>query len=374
MQNKRKEKRQSGKAYTTKKGKLIQDRSPKPVACKCHHKCMESFDEDSRMAVNQEFWNLGDYEKQHIYLRTCVTIEKCKRGLKQGSRRENTFGYKLREIKVCKKFFMATLNITEGYICTFAKKVQSGEFRDKRGVHGNHHKLNPEIAAKIKSHIESFPAVESHYTRAKSNRLYLPAHLSISKMHFEFEKAFPDLKVTESCYRRIFCNEYNYSFHKPKKDTCITCAQYLNAIDKAPLQDSYDEHIRIKERAREEIKSDKSLAEKNSNLKVYTFDLEAVLKTPCSNVSALYYSRKFASYNNTFYDLATADGYCYLWDETDGERGADEIGSAILQQVNSLDASLINDIIFYCDCCGGQNRNKFIGSLLVHLNKTMTFD
>lgn len=75
------------------------------------------------MAVNQEFWNLGDYEKQHIYLRTCVTIEKCKRGLKQGSRRENTFGYKLREIKVCKKFFMATLNIAEGYICTFAKKV-----------------------------------------------------------------------------------------------------------------------------------------------------------------------------------------------------------------------------------------------------------
>lgn len=75
---------------------------------------------------------------------------------------------------------MSTLNIT---------KVQIGEFKNKRG---NHHKLDPEIVTTIKSHIESYPAVESHYTRAQSSRLYLYADLRIFKMHDQFQVAFPN--------------------------------------------------------------------------------------------------------------------------------------------------------------------------------------
>ncbi|KAH3783715.1 hypothetical protein DPMN_161658 [Dreissena polymorpha] len=29
-------------------------------------------------------------------------------------------------------------------------------------------------------------------------------------------------------YRKTFCEEFNYSFHIPKKDQCQTCAVYRN--------------------------------------------------------------------------------------------------------------------------------------------------
>jgi hypothetical protein len=47
-----------------------------------------------------------------------------------------------------------------------------------------------------------------------------------------------------------------------------------------------------KERAREEKEHDKERAKVNQSVYAATFDLEAVLYTPCSNVSQIFYKRK----------------------------------------------------------------------------------
>ena len=98
---------------------------------------------------------------------------------------------------------------------------------------------------------------------------------------------------------------------------------------------------------------------------VATFDLQAVLSTPCSLVSQIYYMRKLNSYNFTFYNLVNKSGTCYLWSEVDAKRGSCEIASCIRLQMLSLPEN-IKKVILYSDSCTGQNRNQFIASSCLH--------
>lgn len=52
--------------------------------------------------------------------------------------------------------------------------------------------------------------------------------------------------VKEHVYRHVFCTEYNMSFHKPKKDQCLTCHKY-NQMEESgnidnELKENYIEH------------------------------------------------------------------------------------------------------------------------------------
>lgn len=66
-------------------------------------------------------------------------------------------------------------------------------------------------------------------------------------------------------------------------------------------------------------------------------------------------------YNLTFYDLQTKHGHCYQWTETEAHRGANDIATAVIKYLESIDrGGQYNNISFYSDTCGGQNRNKVI--------------
>jgi hypothetical protein len=60
------------------------------------------------------------------------------------------------------------------------------------------------------------------------------------------------------------------------------------------LKEEYEKHHERKVKAREEMKRDKELAKSSNDIFVATFDLQAVLATPCSLVSQLYYMRKLS--------------------------------------------------------------------------------
>ena len=72
-------------------------------------------------------------------------------------------------------------------------------------------------------------------------------------------------------------------------------------------------------------------AKRDSELEAITFDLEAVLYTPCSKVRTLFYKRKLCTYNLTTFDLANKEGQCYMWDKTLAKRGSNEIGSGLIK-------------------------------------------
>lgn len=178
-----------------------------------------------QMKIDFEYWNLGDFSKQLLYLRNSIDVNPCHKKYNPESRRSRTCVYKLRGNKVCKKYFMATLCLSDGSLTVACRKIEGNKFSDLRGPHGNHKKIDEAELSLVRSHIESFPAVESHYTRKSSQRKYLAANLNITIMWEEFKKKHPTSKILAHTYRRIFCNEYNYSFHRPKKDSCLTCVK-----------------------------------------------------------------------------------------------------------------------------------------------------
>ena len=65
----------------------------------------------------------------------------------------------------------------------------------------------------------------------------------------------------------------------------------------------------MKMRTREEKKKDKEHAKISKDTFKATFDLQAVLQTPCSIVSQIYYMRKLNCYNLSIYNLGSE---CYL--------------------------------------------------------------
>ncbi|XP_076087808.1 uncharacterized protein LOC143058197 [Mytilus galloprovincialis] len=327
--------------------------------------------------IIQNYWNLKSYERQRDYISSRV-LERNSIGSPSKKRKQVartfTFIVEGQSVRVCKMFFTATLGISRKTIETALKKKQnnSSPISDKRGKHCAHNRTPTEDLNIIRAHIEAFPVVESHYTRKDTNRKYLDSDLTIRKMYDLYKAECHDQQkrcVKEHVYRNIFCSEYNMSFHKPKKDQCLICHNYNTMIETGNTDEAvkriYTEHQQRKVRGREEKQIDKEIAKKDKSYQAVTFDLEAVLPTPCSLGSQVYYKRKLSCYNLSFYSLGDNKGTCNLWNETEGERGSCEVTSCLHKYITSL-PPYVHHISFYSDNCMGQNRSKFVAAALLY--------
>jgi len=115
--------------------------------------------------------------------------------------------------------------------------------------------------------------------------------------------------------------------------------------------------------AKERKNADKRRAENDLEFYIAVFDLEKILQIPQSEVSSFYYKRKLATYNFTIYDIGKKEGYCFMWDESGGKRGSNEISTCILKFMKIKKENGIKELSFYFDNCAGQNRNRFIYSM-----------
>ena len=131
-------------------------------------------------------------------------------------------------------------------------------------------------------------------------------------------------------YRRVF-EEYNLSFNKPKKDQCLRCEVFRHKDKCGSLtnedKEEHAAHLNRKKTARLQKEDDTAKGKTNKAFHVATFDLEAVLYTPCSLVSTLYYKRKLATYNLSVYSHNNGQGTCYMLDESQAKRGSCEIAT-----------------------------------------------
>ncbi|CAG9812894.1 unnamed protein product [Phaedon cochleariae] len=161
-------------------------------------------------------------------------------------------------------------------------------------------------------------------------------------------------------FQRVFTNEFNISFFVPKKDLCETCVAYENATneEKQHLKDKYDLHLTEKKLSREEKKLDKENIKSNGIVAVY--DLQAVMPIPKGDVSVFFCKSKLNVLNFTIYDLQTNNCECYVWDESNGHRGVNELGSCVQKYLQKKATITDCEVIFYSDNCLGQQKNKFI--------------
>lgn len=73
--------------------------------------------------------------------------------------------------------------------------------------------------------------------------------------------------VSEITYKRIFCNNYNLSFYKPKKDQCQLCTRYNTEKDtlKKILEPEYNRHIQRKNECNEAMATDKERCQREKD-------------------------------------------------------------------------------------------------------------
>lgn len=136
----------------------------------------------------------------------------------------------------------------------------------------------------------------------------------------------------------------------------------------------FEDHIRDKDRAQAEKQIDKENSSKDETSIMATFDMQSILQLPTSQVGPLYYKRKLTLHNFTIYECKKPNkGFCYLWPETAGKRGANEIGSCVLRYLKSLDKT-VRHVTFFSDCCSGQNRNQYVCALLLYAIRSLPLD
>jgi len=124
-------------------------------------------------------------------------------------------------------------------------------------------------------------------------------------------------------------------------------------------KNKYQQHQERKVQGRQEKQNDKDKSKNDKTFVAITFDLEAVLSTPCSLVSQAYYKRKLSCYNLSMYSLGDNIGKYYLWSETDGERGSCEVATCLHKYINSL-PQYVKHVSLFSDNCMGQNRTSFL--------------
>jgi hypothetical protein len=293
--NERKQLRNSGQSYITGKGKLVSKREMKQSNCaekKCRLKCHINIPEEKRGAIFEHYWNdLSSYQRQQDFLGSHMEVVNPKQKTVEGpSRRSKTAVYHFTvdsvRIKVCKHFFTQTLGETPDRIRYHMEKKHGSlgsALEDGRGRHQQQIKIDGAAIQNVHMHIQSYPAVESHYCRSGTNRKYLPEGLTTAEMYREYcndycvKKLISPVKLCT--YRKIFCNDYNYGFHVRKKDQCTTCNKYKNTPipQRLDLEPAYNRHQERKEQSRVMKNSDKELSKDNASVCAVTFDLQKVL-------------------------------------------------------------------------------------------------
>jgi len=361
------------------KGKKVQ---VNPCANKnCQNKCKNKFSEEDRQKLFTEFWSSGDPIRQKDYILGCVRTIDIKRKRVEGISRRNiskeySLTFKDERKIVCLQFILSTLDITKKFLYYTVDNASPAKILsklDKRGKHVPINKKSEDTLKSIDEFIQKLPAVKSHYCRASSNRKYLPTEIENVGRLYKIDTSYCTSNkleiISKTMFRKIFYTKYNIGFHKPKKDKCRFCSKYENIMSARELTEEEQKLKSIHEEEKTAVKEmflfDQNLSKANGNFLCASFDLQKVLNTPQGQNMNLYYSRKYSMFNLTVYESGPQNAIAYLWGETNGGRGCNEIVTCIYKYLLGLDEKrLYKSVALYCDSCCGQNKNRAMIAML----------
>ena len=330
----------------------------------------------------KELWSIGDFNLRRMYIAGLIqSVPKTTSNLRPNvspSKRKNrlhTLKYKVivegSDVSVCKGCFMKIFNVSAKFIevAVETKRNSSAGIMscDARGKASK--PLPDKKLEEVRNHLNSFPRYKSHYARNKTEKEFLPNTLTFKLMYEEYCS-----KVTNPVSRWTYEREiHNMGLKiKPLKiDTCKTCDAVQNSImhcrrqeDRAELLKQQELHHRKAEIAINEKKHDKDLAEGDKSRRTIAFDLQQCLPTPYLNTSVVFYKRQLWVYNLTIHSCGEGTSVHNMWHEGEGERGANQVGSALYQYLMDLPDN-VEQVTLWSDTCGGQNKNSVINCALI---------
>jgi hypothetical protein len=265
-------------------------------------------------------------------------------------------------VRVCQRFFNIAVGLKRDRVLYIAKILHEGKIiKENRSGDRRSKKMGAAKDA-VRKFIGKLKAQESHYTRAKSARIYLSSGLSIKKLNSMYNaEAEPDVKVNYTMFRRVFVSDFNIGFSSPASDVCTYCLRTRNQIliekDEKKRQMLITERRIHKLRSKQFYQLGKETPDKTITL---CFDLQQVQPLPKTPIQESFYSRQLSFYSLCIVEMNTKNPKFYVWTEELAGRGALEVGSALLTHLKNLDLVGISHIRLFCDGCGGQNRNVHI--------------
>lgn len=150
---------QAGEEYTNVKGNTQPQRKikiTKDCHGQCKFSCAKKFSKDEQESIFNEFWKLADIKKAHFYsITTERNPKKRKRTNNKNSRKNFSFRYFFNkdEVKsrVCEKFYLGTLDISQKRVANYHKKAAQNVFIDRRRVH-THMSISEERKAYMRAY------------------------------------------------------------------------------------------------------------------------------------------------------------------------------------------------------------------------------
>ena len=397
-----------GKAYVGAHTKRQMEARKIGAPCKCKNKCFEKVGEAGVKAVFENFWKIGNYNKQNTYLTSRLHAITPKRRYTnnvndQLMRYDYTVKYGDEQFSVCRKAFPAMHGISVRRVEIHQKRMRSSvtgtPIEDKRGKAPSANKITGAKLDAVHEHIKSLPTKSSHYTRSKApHRKYLEGGpTSIKELYYMYEfwcqKVHPDVEIVKlRYYEKIFTECYNISFRMPKKDTCGTCdkmsldikAKKSQDIDTKSLEEDLQQHKKLAKQvsgllsSMALLKRPESL-EPNDVVRVVCMDLQQTQPCPRLSTGMAYYLRKLWVYNFCVYDVTKGKATMFVWDEVTGGRGSDEVATCLMKwiELRQNEGQKFDVLRVFCDNCGGQNKNIFVilaALRLIHAKKLLRIE
>lgn len=373
-----KTKRNLGEEYVSVgSGAVIKKRT---IGRPCNDGCFTKLGENVVQQIFDDYWKLGDWSAQNAYLLSVVRAVpiKRKRTKKDVSSRPCNYEYIVKhsgkQYSVCKRGFNAIHGLQEGRLrYLFKEKVTDTgmSIPDKRGKKTPPNRTPALALQRVHEHIKMLPVTQSHYTRAKSTkRVYLPSTTSIPRLYAKYlefyrhKYAGDELKpVSDHLYRDVFTKHYNIGIAPPSKDTCTTCDMTNAEIqrtqaegkDVSMLQRKLDAHKSKAGEAQELIRTLQN--DPDPQRKVVCIDLQQTLPCPRLTTGIAYYKMKLWVYNFCIHDVKTGQSTMFVWEETVGGRGSEEVGSCWLKWLELMSGETFNTVTIIADNCAGQNKN-----------------
>lgn len=133
-----------------------------------------------------------------------------------------------------------------------------------------------------------------------------------------------------------------------------------------------NDHLKIVAKTKKDFETCIECAKNNPEIKeeVLVFDLQRALKVPSLSTSEAYYKRQLWCYNLCIYDEKRKRAYMYVWDESEGSRGSQEIASCLFKHFLEYVPHDTKRIKLFSDSCGGQNQNVKMTIMLKYISLT----
>lgn len=334
------------------------------VNCKCRKDCAELIDVVAQKDIFDQFYSLPNWSEKTQFLRSIAKRECVKENLNPRigvKKRDNLFHYYLGDTngklqQVCLFFVCKLFQINRTSIFRAVNSTKSNPFAiDRRGKVATRNKTAPADIAFIKEFIETLPCYESQI-KPCSIKCFHP-NLTLHEIYRLYDNSctFKQRKVVSKAgFDRIFRANFNHLRpFRLGKPSCRVCQQINEQKKKKVLSPEFIEKIEENENHHisivKQIKAEFThcMLEPEIGTSVLTFELYRPLETPMLPMNESYDLKPLWFSNLCVYDEMCKEGHMYVWDETKGNRGPEEIASCIVKHILTALPDTTKKLILY---------------------------